>query len=291
MPCVRARAGGGGSGARDALPKDVAPLDGARAAALAALDAAAASITALEAADAEDASHASHAAAAAAGLVEAWQKRAADGPGAEAGAEGEEGMQVDGEAEEGAGPEEEGEGEDAAEAAVAEAMAEAGEREGAAGGEAAAGAAPAATEPASTTAAHQPPWIRGGGGRGRQGGGKFHYIDPVVPMTDPAVLQVRFSTCLWLRFVLMFFCVLLSCRNVPTASHTQPCVPPVLTPFPPTMTCPSSPLLTWTPPPSFRPPQPLMDYYGFSADFPLLQQLVGRSMEVAKPKRLYFISK
>jgi hypothetical protein len=37
-----------------------------------------------------------------------------------------------------------------------------------------------------------PTWVRGGGRRGRQGGGgRFAGIDPIVPVQDPEIIEVR----------------------------------------------------------------------------------------------------
>jgi hypothetical protein len=33
----------------------------------------------------------------------------------------------------------------------------------------------------------QPSWVRGGGGRNREGGGKYKWIDPIFPVEEPAV--------------------------------------------------------------------------------------------------------
>lgn len=38
--------------------------------------------------------------------------------------------------------------------------------------------------------AYQPSWARGGGGRGRAGG-RFRGIDPIYPVEDPKILEVR----------------------------------------------------------------------------------------------------
>lgn len=37
----------------------------------------------------------------------------------------------------------------------------------------------------------QPSWARGGGGRGRDNGGRFRGIDPIYPMEDPQIIKVR----------------------------------------------------------------------------------------------------
>lgn len=37
--------------------------------------------------------------------------------------------------------------------------------------------------------------------------------------------------------------------------------------------------------------QPLREYYGFDAAFPLETQLIARSMDSARPKRLYFVTR
>ena len=35
--------------------------------------------------------------------------------------------------------------------------------------------------------------------------------------------------------------------------------------------------------------QPLVEFFGIGKDFPLSKQLISRSLEVARPKRLYFV--
>ena len=35
--------------------------------------------------------------------------------------------------------------------------------------------------------------------------------------------------------------------------------------------------------------QPLVEYYGIGAAFPLSKQLISRSLDTARPKRLYFV--
>ena len=36
--------------------------------------------------------------------------------------------------------------------------------------------------------------------------------------------------------------------------------------------------------------QPLIEYYGLKDEFPVSRQLISRSLEVARPKRLYFVT-
>ncbi len=58
-----------------------------------------------------------------------------------------------------------------------------------------AGPGPASTSEANegskAGSAQQPSWVRGGGGRGREGGRFRRGVDPIYPVEDPAILQVR----------------------------------------------------------------------------------------------------
>ncbi|KAK9814454.1 hypothetical protein WJX72_006165 [[Myrmecia] bisecta] len=86
-------------------------------------------------------------------------------------------------------------------------------------------AAGTAGSAAPAAGAAAPQWgPRGGGGRNRAGAGRWHGLDPVVPMTDPVMLGA------------------------------------------------------------------ICDFYGLSDDFPLFDQLVTRSLDTSRPKRLYFVS-
>ncbi|KAF6251641.1 hypothetical protein COO60DRAFT_1644813 [Scenedesmus sp. NREL 46B-D3] len=74
----------------------------------------------------------------------------------------------------------------AAAAAVANGDTEAAEAAEEVGGDAAAADGAAADGKAAWT----PSWVRGGGGRGRGDTGRFRGIDPIIPVEDPAIIQM-----------------------------------------------------------------------------------------------------